>query len=133
MDDYSLLDSGHGRKLERFGKVTLDRPCAQAVWNPAHPTRWKQADAFFTRENGLEWRGRDRLPESWLASINGVQMKLSTTDFGHLGVFPETRAMWDWIRASLEKETSRRKEPLNFLNLFAYSGGATLAAAQGGG
>jgi 23S rRNA (cytosine1962-C5)-methyltransferase len=132
MNEYELIDSGHGRKLERFGKVTLDRPCAQAVWNPSHAKLWKQADAFFTRKQGLEWRGRDKLPDSWIAEVNGVKMKLSTTDFGHLGVFPETRAMWDWIRNTLSHESKHRSEPLNFLNLFAYSGGATLAAAQGG-
>jgi len=132
MNEYELLASGYGRKLERFGKVTLDRPCAQAVWNPNQPNIWKQADAFFTRKQGLEWRGRERLPDSWVAEVNGVKMKLSTTDFGHLGVFPETRSMWDWIRDTLRKENQKRSEPLNFLNLFAYSGGATLAAAQGG-
>lgn len=132
MNEYELLDSGNGRKLERFGQVTLDRPCAQAVWNSSHPKLWKQADAFFTRKQGLEWRGRDQLPDSWIAEVNGVRMKLSTTDFGHLGVFPETRSMWDWIREKLAAETKRRSEPLHFLNLFAYSGGATLAAAQGG-
>ncbi len=132
MNEYELLDSGHGRKLERFGKVTLDRPCAQAVWNPSQPGLWKQADAFFTRKQGLEWRGREKLPDSWIAEVKGVKMKLSTTDFGHLGVFPETRAMWGWIRETLKKETAQRRESLNFLNLFAYSGGATLAAAQGG-
>ncbi|TVP81324.1 MAG: hypothetical protein EA353_01720 [Puniceicoccaceae bacterium] len=132
MNEYELLDSGHGRKLERFGKITLDRPCAQAVWNPSQPDRWKQADAFFTRKQGLEWRGRDQLPNSWIAQVNGVRMKLSTTDFGHLGVFPETREMWDWIRQTLTTATRQRSEPLHFLNLFAYSGGATLAAAQGG-
>lgn len=132
MNEYELIDSGHGRKLERFGKVTLDRPCAQAVWNPSQPTLWKQADAFFTRKQGLEWRGRDKLPDSWIAEVKGVKMKLSTTDFGHLGVFPETRAMWGWIRETLKKENAQRRESLNFLNLFAYSGGATLAAAQGG-
>lgn len=131
MNQYELIDSGHGRKLERFGKVTLDRPCAQAVWSPASPALWKKANASFTRKEGLKWKGRDRLPDSWIAPINGVKMKLSTTDFGHLGVFPETREMWDWIRDSLRKESKKRKEPLNFLNLFAYSGGATLAAAQG--
>ena len=132
MNEYELIDSGHGRKLERFGKITLDRPCAQAVWNPSQPALWKQADAFFTRKQGLEWRGRDKLPDSWIAEVKGVKMKLSTTDFGHLGVFPETRAMWEWIRDSIKKESTQRREPLNFLNLFAYSGGATLAAAQGG-
>lgn len=132
MNEYSLLDSGHGRKLERFGRVTLDRPCSQAVWSPSRPAIWKDADAFFTRKNGLEWRGREQLPDSWRAEINGVTLKLSTTDFGHLGVFPETRDMWDWIRGALERETARRAKPVHFLNLFAYSGGATLAAAQGG-
>lgn len=132
MNNYELLDSGHGRKLERFGEVVLDRPCAQAVWSPQQTKLWKQADAYFTRKKGLEWRGRETLPDSWIASVNGIQMKLSTTDFGHLGVFPETRAMWDWITMTVKAKSAERKEPLNFLNLFAYSGGATLAAAKGG-
>ncbi len=132
MNEYQLLDSGHGRKLERFGRVVLDRPCAQAVWSPADKSRWKKADAFFTRKSGLEWRGREQLPEAWVATVNGIRMKLSTTDFGHLGVFPETRAMWDWVTSTLQAEQPRRSAPLHFLNLFAYSGGATLAAARAG-
>lgn len=132
MNTYELIDSGNGRKLERFGSITLDRPCSQAVWNPANPTLWKQANASFTRKEGLKWNGREKLPDSWIAEINGVQMKLSTTDFGHLGVFPETRAIWDWIRSRVSAESKVRREPLRFLNLFAYSGGATMAAAQGG-
>jgi 23S rRNA (cytosine1962-C5)-methyltransferase len=132
MNEYALLDSGHGRKLERFGKVTLDRPCAQAVWNPTRQNLWKQADASFTRKDGLQWRGREKLPDVWHATVNGIKMKLSTTDFGHLGVFPETRDMWDWITRTFATEAPKRKEPLKFLNLFAYSGGATLAGAKGG-
>ena len=132
MNDYALLDSGHGRKLERFGDVVLDRPCAQAVWAPQETKLWKKADAYFTRKKGLEWRGRDQLPEAWTVRVNGVRLKLSTTDFGHLGVFPETRSMWDWITETIYRETRLRAAPLHFLNLFAYSGGATLAAAKGG-
>jgi 23S rRNA (cytosine1962-C5)-methyltransferase len=132
MHDYALLDSGRGRKLERFGPVTLDRPCAQAVWNPQKPALWKEADAYFTRKQGLQWRGREQLPDAWQVTINGVRMKLSTTDFGHLGVFPETRAMWDWIRSALAADNDGSRPAPRFLNLFAYSGGATLAAAQGG-
>ena len=132
MNEYELLDSGHGRKLECFGKVVLDRPCAQAVWAPRNSKAWEQADAYFTRKQCLEWRGREKLPDSWVATVNGIKLKLSTTDFGHLGVFPETRSMWDWISDTLKAEGPKHKEPLHFLNLFAYSGGATLAGAKGG-
>lgn len=131
MNEYELLDSGHGRKLERFGKITLARPCAQAVWKPSSPGLWKQTDASFSRKDGLQWKNRDQLPNAWHVHVNGIKMKLSTTDFGHLGVFPETRDMWDWITHTLATEAPKRKEPLKFLNLFAYSGGATLAGAKG--
>lgn len=132
MNEYELLDSGNGRKLERFGDVILARPCAQAVWEPQHPERWRKAAAEFDRVDGLNWRGRDEVPKRWIVPVNGIQMKLSPTDFGHLGVFPETRALWDWITATLREAATRAKQPLRALNLFAYSGGATLAMARGG-
>ena len=75
MNEYDLLDSGDGRKLERFGAYTIARPCAQAVWNPSKPALWKTADASFTRKNGLEWHGREVLPKSWVVEIEGVLMK----------------------------------------------------------
>ena len=131
-DQYELLDSGNGKKLERFGDVVLERPCAQAVWKPQHPERWQEANARFDRDDGLNWQGRECLSEHWIVGIGGVQMKLSATDFGHLGVFPETRSLWNWIRTTLEEKSAGQRQPLNFLNLFAYSGGATLAAAQAG-
>jgi 23S rRNA (cytosine1962-C5)-methyltransferase len=131
-NDYALLDSGNGKKLERYDDIILERPCAQAVWKPQQPNLWSQSTAQFDRVGGLNWTGRNRLPASWVVEINGVKMKLSATDFGHIGVFPETRALWSWIRSTLESERERRGRPLTFLNLFAYSGGATLAAAQGG-
>ncbi len=131
-DGYALLDSGDGRKLERFGGVVLERPCGQAVWAATRPELWERADARFTRKGGLEWRGRERLPDSWTAVINGLRLKLSTTDFGHLGVFPETRSLWDWLRPALAAEAGTRRAAPHFLNLFAYSGGATLAAARAG-
>jgi len=131
-NEYTLLDSGNGRKLERFGDFVLDRPCSQAVWAPQHPGRWDSADAFFTRKNGLEWRGRHRLPETWHVTIDDIRFKLATTDFGHLGVFPETRDLWRWIAEKLAARAARQRERPSFLNLFAYSGGATLAAARAG-
>ena len=132
MDDYELIDSGNGRKLERFGSFTLDRPCAQAVWSPSRQSEWDCADASFSRKDGLKWQGRDNLPSSWEVTIHGVRMKLATTNFGHLGVFPETRTIWDQIRNSIKLANEKHSNPIHFLNLFAYSGGATLAAAQGG-
>lgn len=131
-DQYELLDSGNGRKLERFGDVVLERPCAQAVWHPRYPDRWKSAVASFDRADGLNWQGRGGLSDHWIIDVGGVNMKLSATDFGHLGVFPETRALWNWIRDTLRASEKRKDHPLKFLNLFAYSGGATLAAAQAG-
>ena len=131
-DEYELLDSGEGRKLERFGSITLARPCAQAVWAPKTRKPWEAATASFDRVGGLNWEGRGQLPKSWNVDIAGVTMKLSATDFGHIGVFPETRAIWQWIRERLSIDQKNKERQLNFLNLFAYSGGATLAAAQAG-
>ncbi len=131
-DEYELLDSGDGKKLERFGEVVLERPCAQAVWVPQDAGLWAAATARFDRVGGLNWQGRGNLSKSWNVEVGGVVMKLSATDFGHLGVFPETRALWEWIRSTLKAEKEKRQRELKFLNLFAYSGGATLAAAQAG-
>lgn len=131
-DQYELLDSGNGKKLERFGEVVLERPCAQAVWKPQYPKLWETAHARFDRTDGLSWSGRGNLADAWNVEIAGVVMKISTTDFGHLGVFPETRALWQWIRSTLSEQQRRKERNLKFLNLFAYSGGATIAAAQAG-
>ena len=133
-DDYELLDSGDGRKLERFGKYVLARPCSQAMWRPSKSAaEWGRADASFDREDGNRWHGRSDLPKEWQIETAGIKFKLGGTDFGHLGIFPEQRAQWRWLRQRVEATTaidsSRR---LSVLNLFAYSGGSTMAAALGG-
>ncbi len=125
-EDYELLDSGDGRKLERFGRQVLVRPCSQALWRPTHPrATWDRADASFDREEGNRWHGRGNLPTSWTIETAGIVFRLCGTDFGHLGIFPEQRAQWEWIRENV-------RPGLRVLNLFAYSGGSTLAAALGG-
>ncbi len=135
-DDYELLDSGDGRKLERFGRYVLARPCSQALWRPSlSASEWSRADASFDREDGNRWHGRVNLPKEWTIETAGIKFKLGGTDFGHLGIFPEQRAQWRWIRENIGKAirqsaTSRRLPTL--LNLFAYSGGSTMAAALGG-
>ncbi len=129
-DDYELLDSGDGRKYERFGKVSLVRPCSQALWRPVNAAAWQRANATFDREDGNHWHGRAALPKEWTITTAGIRFRLSGTDFGHLGIFPEQRAQWRWIRE--HSAQGRNTAPLKVLNLFAYSGGSTLAAALGG-
>ena len=137
-DDYELLDSGDGRKLERFGKYVLARPCSQAMWRPSKSAaEWAKADASFDREDGNNWHGRANLPKEWQIKTAGIAFKLGGTDFGHLGIFPEQRAQWKWIREQVERTSASRRDAdgtgmLRALNLFAYSGGSTMAAALGG-
>lgn len=126
---YELLDSGGGRKLERFGGVVVSRPCSQAIWRPAlAPAAWGRACASFGREHGNAWRGREKLPRRWEVVIDGIRFILKGTDFGHLGVFPEQRASWRWIGETV-RAAGRRPD---VLNLFAYSGGSTMAPALAG-
>ena len=128
-DDYEVLHAGDGRKLERVGRYVLARPCSQAMWRPVlYSGEWARADASFDREDGNRWHGRSNLPKEWRIETAGVKFKLGGTDFGHLGIFPEQRAQWKWIRGKVESAPRR----LEVLNLFAYSGGSTMAAALGG-
>lgn len=126
-DTYTLLDSGKGYKLERFGPFVLSRPCSQAVWLPHLSQQvWDKADAFFSREGQNKWtQQKGRLPEIWQIKVADIIFKISPTDFGHLGIFPEQKDFWEWIQKTVTKGKK-------VLNLFAYSGGSTLAAAKAG-
>lgn len=131
-DDYELIDSGDGAKLERFADIVLDRPCGQAIWRPRlGPEAWRRATAAFDRKEGNRWLRRDRLPDAWEVCIEGIKFRLSGTDFGHLGVFPEQRLNWRWVTAMIQ-QSSRDPAALETLNLFAYSGGMTFAPARAG-
>jgi 23S rRNA (cytosine1962-C5)-methyltransferase len=131
---YALLDSGGGRKLERFGSVVLSRPSAQAVWKPQLPQHvWEAADAVFVREGDVKWVHRNpATAKGWEIQVAGILFKIAPTDFGHLGIFPEQRPFWEWIQKSVAAAVMERGSPPQLLNLFAYSGGATLAAAKAG-
>ena len=131
-EEYELIDSGDGRRFERFGKYTLVRPCSQALWQPRNVSAWGRATATFDREEGNHWHGRGALPKEWMVETAGIKFKLSGTDFGHLGIFPEQRAQWTWIRETVKGAFVQRGQRPRVLNLFAYSGGSTLAAALGG-
>ncbi|MEN9344382.1 MAG: hypothetical protein RLZZ453_1169 [Chlamydiota bacterium] len=128
MNKYALLDTGYQKKLEKFGDVTLVRPCSAALWKPVLPdAEWRKADAMFSRDGKEGWIARHPLPKNWVVELEGLSFKLSSTDFGHVGVFPEHSLLWKPMQEALQK----RKNP-SVLNLFAYSGGATLAAAKAG-
>jgi 23S rRNA (cytosine1962-C5)-methyltransferase len=130
-DQYQLLDFGKGRKLERFGPWVLDRPspAAEGVAKAAAAS-WSSASARYERGEGEfgTWRPKDTLPASWTIRHGSLVFELKATEFGHLGIFPEQAANWDWIARQVE----RARRPLKVLNLFAYTGGSTLAAAAAG-
>lgn len=133
-DDYALIDSGHGRKLERYGKITVDRPEPQALWMPSLPdSEWAKADAAFTDSGGEDaetgkWRIHKDVADAWPVQWNGVNFICRLMSFRHMGLFPEQLTHWQWVNDKI-KNAGR---PLNILNLFAYTGAATLAAAQAG-
>ncbi len=130
--DYELIDSGDGEKLERWGKTTVVRPEPAAFW-PHEP--WPETDAFYTRSGtgGGKWTLRRPLPDKWRIAYglkNGPKLvfSLSSMGFKHTGVFPEQAANWDYLCAEVMRLKESGKSP-RLLNLFAYTGGATLAMA----
>ncbi|MBI5136512.1 MAG: class I SAM-dependent methyltransferase [Nitrospirae bacterium] len=130
---YQLIDSGGGRRLERVGPHLLVRPSLQAVWAPALPDReWKRADAVYERAEGQKDRWQGTIPERWTLAIDNLSFQIRATDFGHLGLFPEQRANWQWIAAQVARARKDTGTQPRVLNLFAYTGGSTLAALAAG-
>jgi 23S rRNA (cytosine1962-C5)-methyltransferase len=130
-DDYELLDFGEGRKLERFGAYTLDRPAAgtDGFEREVPATLWKQA-ARYERTQGDrgKWHYRFPLPSTWEIGFGQLVFEVKPTEFGHVGVFPEQAANWNWLEAQIQQLDG----PIRLLNLFAYTGGSSLAAAKAG-
>ena len=129
--DYELLDSGDGAKLERFGKYILVRPDKGIFWQRALPAkRWEDADAIFQQPPSGEghWVQKRSVPEHWLMRYRDLAFWARLTPFRHTGVFPEQAPQWDWI----DQQIQVARAPVNVLNLFGYTGIATLAAAAAG-
>jgi 23S rRNA (cytosine1962-C5)-methyltransferase len=132
---YVLLDSGGGRKLERVGSVVLDRQAPAAFWSRRlDAATWRAADAHHVRSEtgGGRWEERRPLPREWDVSHGGFVLRAKATPFGHLGFFAEQAGQWTWIEETARALTATRSAPPNILNLFAYTGGSSLAAARGG-
>jgi 23S rRNA (cytosine1962-C5)-methyltransferase len=129
--DYALLDSGDGLKLERFGKYVFARPESQAMWKRSLTSEWKNADAVFIptgEESGGHWDFKKKVDEKWEMQYKDLRFWTMTTPGRHLGVFPEVAVHWDWFSSLI----ANAKREVNVLNLFGYTGLATLAAASAG-
>lgn len=128
--EYAVLDVGGGEKLERWGEVLLRRPDPQVIWPAERPEAWKKAHAHYHRSQsgGGRWEMLKKIPESWTISYGPLRFLVRPTGFKHTGLFPEQAANWDWM-SGLIREAGR---PVQVLNLFAYTGGATMACLQAG-
>ena len=127
--DFEVIDCSGGEKLERWGKYCLVRPDPQVIWDtPRRDPRWKDRDARYSRSSsgGGSW-DRGGLPKSWQVSYRELTFNIKPMNFKHTGLFPEQAANWDWMRERLKDRPQAR-----VLNLFAYTGGATLACMMAG-
>ncbi|MCB0044192.1 MAG: class I SAM-dependent methyltransferase [Caldilineaceae bacterium] len=135
-DEYTLLDSGNTEKLEQVGPYRLVRPAPQAIWPSRSPqSDWEQVDAVYVRDNsgGGKWQWRNKVKRDFDILYNHLSFRIKMTNFGHLGLFPEQAENWDWLREQIRARMARTNGAnLHVLNLFAYTGGSTLAASQGG-
>ena len=128
--EYALLDSGDGEKLERYGEYILRRPDPQALWKKQQsPTMWEQAHAVFVRDGKhTDWIMKRGMKEKWTITLAGLTFWIRPTAFKHTGIFPEQAPNWEWMQSCIKK----RNTPVRVLNLFGYTGGASLAAAKAG-
>ena len=128
--DYQVLDAGDGEKLERWREFVLRRPDPQAIWPKQDEAMWAGADAVYRRSarGGGEWEFHKKLPERWVVRYGALSFYVRPTGFKHTGLFPEQAVNWDWM-AGLIGAAGR---PVRVLNLFGYTGGATLACCAAG-
>ena len=132
--DYECILTGDGEKLERWGNIILRRPDPQIIWNKDNFDMWNKYDAFYHRSNkgGGYWEYNKKLPEFWTINYNNLTFKVSPTNFKHTGIFPEQATNWDYVAEKIREFKNNNKEEMRILNLFAYTGCATMAASSAG-
>ncbi len=128
--DYEIISAGDGQKLERWHDIILNRPDPIAMWPVQKDANWSKADGIYHRskDGGGTWEFRQKIPEEWTINYKELTFKVKPTSFKHTGLFPEQAANWDFIMAKI-KQASR---PIKVLNLFAYTGAASMAASKAG-
>ena len=131
--DYEIIDCGDGMKLERWGDVCLARPDPQVIWKKVAPKRWSAADAVYHRSNkgGGAWEYKNKIPSKWTVKYKNLEFYIEPMGFKHTGLFPEQAANWDYITELTEKRIAEGGT-VKMLNLFGYTGAATVAAAAAG-
>ena len=127
--DYECLATGDGEKLERWNNIILNRPDPQIIWPKSNNPIWKKWDGYYHRSNlgGGSWEFNTKLKDYWTVNYKNLTFKVSPTNFKHTGIFPEQATNWDYI---IEKITSSNIKDFRVLNLFAYTGCASMAAAS---
>ena len=135
-NDFEVLDTSSGEKLERWGNVVLARPDPQIIWNTPKGDSWKKINARYlrSRSGGGSWEVRNMPAGSWTIGYRELTFKIQPTGFKHTGLFPEQAVNWDFMAEKIR--AARKKDPdreIKVLNLFAYTGGATIACSCGGG
>lgn len=128
--DYECLDAGNGEKLERWGNIILRRPEPQAMWPIEMDKSWDDVSGTYYRfkDGGGHWEFKDKLPDYWTVNYKDLKFKVSPTNFKHTGLFPEQATNWDFMAEKI-KNAGR---PIRVLNLFAYTGAATMACSKAG-
>ena len=128
--DYECLDAGNGEKLERWGNIVLRRPEPLAMWPIEMDNTWKKVDGVYYRfvDGGGHWEFNKKLPDFWTVNYKDLKFKVSPTNFKHTGLFPEQACNWDFMMDKI-KNANR---PIKVLNLFGYTGGATVACSKTG-
>lgn len=131
--EYELLDSGDGQKLEKWGEMVLVRPEPRAIWSKSNSSQWKEADGVYESDG---WKFKTPPPVAWQIKYKNLVFAIKPTEFKHTGVFPEQAVNWDWLQKIITNYDSHGGQlpisNLKVLNLFAYTGGATMAAALAG-
>ena len=129
--DYEILDMSNGEKLERWGNVVLIRPDPQIIWkNKSFPEKWNKANARYNRSSsgGGAWKYNSKVPENWQIKYKDLVFNIKPMGFKHTGLFPEQAVNWDWMISKIQNA----KREIKVLNLFAYTGGATVACSYAG-
>ena len=129
--DYEILDMANGEKLERWGNVVLIRPDPQIIWkNKSFPNKWNDANAKYNRSStgGGSWKYTKKMPENWQIKYKELTFNIKPMGFKHTGLFPEQAVNWDWMISKIKNA----KREIKVLNLFAYTGGATVACSYAG-